>query len=219
LTPEVRLQDDRGVLRARRAEGAVAAIIVATLAAPLALAQTPAPTLPPPVAGKTVNLKLLIAPVTYKVPGAKSFVTLTGEVQVPIGTTVNTDHGRVNITSAADLKGGTNKSWFYDGTFKIGQAVAARPVTQLTLTGPALDCGNAAAARPKKRKLWGLGSGAFSTRGQFSAATVRGTKWVVEDNCQGTLTRVVHGVVAVRDFVRHKTILLRAGEHYLAKKK
>ena len=70
----------------------------------------------------------------------------------------------------------------------------------------------------KKRKLWGLGSGAFSTRGQFSAATVRGTKWVIEDTCAGTYTRVAHGVVAVRDFVKHKTILLRKGEHYLAKK-
>ena len=32
-----------------------------------------------PLVGKTVNLKLLIAPVTYKIPGAKAFVTLTGE--------------------------------------------------------------------------------------------------------------------------------------------
>jgi hypothetical protein len=207
-------------LRAIRAEGTVAAIIVATLAAPVAVAQTPPVAPPPPVAGKTVNLKLLIAPVTYRIPGAKAFVTLTGEVQVPIETVVNTDRGRVNITSAADLEGATNKSWFYDGTFKIDQAVAATPITQLTLTGPALDCGkaSAAAARPKSRKLWGLGSGAFSTRGQFSAATVRGTKWVIKDTCDGTLTRVVRGVVSVRDFAKHKTILLRAGEHYLAKK-
>jgi hypothetical protein len=46
---------------------------------------------------------------------------------------------------------------------------------------------------------------------------VRGTKWFVRDSCAGTLTRVVHGVVSVRDDVRHKTITLRAGKKYLAR--
>jgi hypothetical protein len=205
----------------RRPRGAttVALVGVAALAAPAAFAQAP---LPPPVAGKTVNLKLLIAPVSYKVPGAKSFVPLTGEVQVPVGTQINTDKGRVNITSASDLHGATNKSWFYDGTFTVNQAVSAKPVTELALAK--IDCasGSASAAgaatKVKRRKLWGLGSGQFRTRGQFSSATVRGTKWVVIDECDGTITRVVHGVVAVRDFRRKKTILLRAGEQYLAKK-
>jgi hypothetical protein len=201
----------------RRPGGAtiVALVLAAALAAPAALAQTP---LPPPVAGKTVNLKLLIAPVSYKVPGARSFVPLTGEVQVPVGTAIDTDNGRVNITSASDLHGATNKSWFYDGTFTVNQAASSKPVTELALAK--IDCKGGAAAGKKvtRRKLWGLGSGSFRTRGQFSSATVRGTKWVVIDQCEGTITRVVRGVVAVRDFRRKKTILLRAGEQYLAKK-
>jgi hypothetical protein len=211
-------------LRARadgtRPRGAttVAIALVAALAAPAAFAQTP---LPPPVAGKTVNLKLLIAPVSYKVPGAKSFVPLTGEVQVPVGTEIDTDNGRVNITSASDLHGATNKSWFYDGTFTVNQAVSAKPITELALAK--IDCSSsssaaAAAKKVNRRKLWGFGSGQFRTRGQFSSATVRGTKWVVIDQCNGTITRVVHGVVAVRDLRLKKTILLRAGEQYLAKK-
>ena len=63
----------------------------------------------------------------------------------------------------------------------------------------------------------GDGHGAFRTKGQYSAATVRGTKWFVRDSCAGTLTKVAHGVVSVRDEVRHKTITLRAGKHYLAR--
>jgi hypothetical protein len=47
---------------------------------------------------------------------------------------------------------------------------------------------------------------------------VRGTRWVVVDRCDGTLTRVVRGVVTVRDFAKHKTVLVHAGEQYLAKK-
>jgi hypothetical protein len=94
-------------------------------------------------------------------------------------------------------------------------------VTELQLTGTKLSCGKASAAakKPKTRKLWGDGSGQFRTRGQFSSATVRGTKWVVIDRCDGTLTRVVRGVVTVRDFVKRKTVIVRAGKQYLARKK
>ena len=53
--------------------------------------------------------------------------------------------------------------------------------------------------------------------GQYSSATVRGTKWLVQDSCAGTLTRVANGVVSVNDQVRHKTITLRAGKKYLAR--
>ena len=72
--------------------------------------------------------------------------------------------------------------------------------------------------RAKKiRHLWGSGHGSFRTKGTYSAATVRGTKWLVQDSCAGTLTRVAQGVVSVRDTVRRKTITLRAGKHYLAR--
>jgi hypothetical protein len=180
--------------------------------------------LPPPVAGKKVNLKLLSGIVLYKPPGSKKFLKLTEDVQVPVGTTLDTLKGRVSITAASDLKGGTNKSWFYSGVFKVTQALAAKPVTELALAGAKPSCkakksASAAAKKPKSRKLWGDGSGQFRTRGQFSSATVRGTKWVVIDRCDGTLTRVVRGVVAVRDFARRKTIILRAGKQYLARKK
>jgi hypothetical protein len=48
-------------------------------------------------------------------------------------------------------------------------------------------------------------------------ATIRGTKWLVQDSCAGTLTRVTQGVVSVRDDVKQKTITLRAGKRYTAK--
>ena len=64
--------------------------------------------------------------------------------------------------------------------------------------GPA----TAAARRRKKRvrRLWGDGHGSFRTAGHYSAATVRGTRWLTEDRCDGTLTRVVRGTVEVEDF-------------------
>jgi hypothetical protein len=46
---------------------------------------------------------------------------------------------------------------------------------------------------------------------------VRGTKWLTQDSCAGTLTRVRRGKVAVRDFVKRKTVNLKKGQQYLAR--
>jgi hypothetical protein len=119
------------------------------------------------------------------------------------------------VIKLTDRSGQTAR--FYDGIFKL---TASGSTIDLTLTEALAPCGTkagAAAKKPKTRKLWGDGSGSFRTRGQYSAATVRGTKWLTQDSCAGTLTRVTKGVVAVRDNVRKRTIVLRAGKRYLAK--
>jgi hypothetical protein len=76
----------------------------------------------------------------------------------------------------------------------------------------------AAQAKPVKpvRRLWGEGSGRFRTRGRFSSATVRGTAWLTEDYCNGTLVRVRAGAVTVRDLVRNRTVVVAAGKSYFA---
>ena len=73
----------------------------------------------------------------------------------------------------------------------------------LRLTGPSYadvcDGATAAAKRRKRvRRLWGDGKGSFRTSGRYSAATVRGTRWLTEDRCDGTITRVVRGEVRGR---------------------
>jgi hypothetical protein len=60
-----------------------------------------------------------------------------------------------------------------------------------------------------------MGSGKFRTVGNNPAATVRGTRWLTQDSCAGTLTRVTQGVVTVT--AGRKTVILRAGKSYLAK--
>jgi len=66
-------------------------------------------------------------------------------------------------------------------------------------------------------RLNASGHGNFTARGQYSAATVRGTIWSVANQCDGTLTHVKRGVVSVRDFTRRKTITLFTGQSYLAR--
>jgi hypothetical protein len=47
---------------------------------------------------------------------------------------------------------------------------------------------------------------------------VRGTRWLTEDRCGGTFTRVTNGAVVVRDTVRRRSVVVRAGNHYLARR-
>jgi hypothetical protein len=67
------------------------------------------------------------------------------------------------------------------------------------------------------RRLRSNANGRFRTRGRHSAATVRGTVWITADRCDGTLTTVKRGKVAVRDFRRKRTITLSRGKSYLAR--
>jgi hypothetical protein len=39
----------------------------------------------------------------------------------------------------------------------------------------------------------------------------------VQDTCTATVTRVTEGVVAVRDFAKRKTVVLRKGNRYVAR--
>jgi hypothetical protein len=85
---------------------------------------------------------------------------------------------------------------------------------------PGAKAGDASAMAAGSRVLQLLRAsarGRFSTRGRYSAATVRGTVWTVSDRCDGTLTHDITDSVSVTDFARHKTVVLHAGQSYLAK--
>jgi hypothetical protein len=66
-------------------------------------------------------------------------------------------------------------------------------------------------------KLWGSGKGKFKTSGKYASATVRGTIWLTQDECDGTLVRVKRGTVSVRDLKRKKTVTVKTGHSYLAR--
>ena len=177
--------------------------------------------LPPPEPGKSVNALPKSGTVKYKVPGSNRFVELEHGEQVPLGTVVDARKGRLTLVAASNRSGGTVRSDFYAGRFKIGQTKGSKLITTLKLNEK-LSCpkrgkASTAARRKKRRRLWGAGSGTFRTEGSHSSATVRGTKWLVEDRCGSTLTRVVRGKVAVRDFAKDKTVIVRKGKRYIAR--
>jgi ferric-dicitrate binding protein FerR (iron transport regulator) len=71
------------------------------------------------------------------------------------------------------------------------------------------------------RQLWGDGRGRFRTRGRYGAATVRGTKWLTDDRCDGTLVRVKRGKVDVQDLQRprQRPTRVKAGQELFVKKR
>jgi uncharacterized repeat protein (TIGR01451 family) len=104
--------------------------------------------------------------------------------------------------------------------FTVSQPTAGGPTT-LTLVGADFAaCGSSRTLSAKSqtpiRQLWGSAKGNFTTKGRFAAATVRGTIWLVQDRCDGTLTQVVEGVVDVADQTTGKTVSVAAGQSYVA---
>jgi len=188
----------------------------------------------PPVPGKSVVVGVVSGQV-FVTSAAGKRTRLTGASNIPVGAQVDTGKGRVRLTSAATGAGTTQTADFYQGTFKVSQNVpkgtrAAALTTDIVLSGEASrsQCasgrGASAAAVSKNKgphavlgKLWGSGKGRFRTNGKYSSATVRGTIWLTQDRCDGTLTTVKRGTVSVRDLKRRKTVTVKAGHSYLAR--
>jgi CSLREA domain-containing protein len=168
----------------------------------------------PPVPHKKVSVAPKSGIVKVKLRGRKRFTKLSEGKQIPLGSIIDTRKGRVTLVAASDLKGNTVSADFYGGLFKVSQTKGGKPITQLTLVEK-LSCKK----KKRKRRLWGDGHGKFRTKGSFSSATVRGTKWMVQDTCTTTTTKVDRGKVAVRDFVKKKTVLVKKGHKYVAKKR
>ena len=165
-------------------------------------------------------------------------MALTEAQQLPVGTQIDARRGSISLLAASTTKGKTQTGTFGGAVFGFTQAAKGRDkgLTILSLLEGALrggpsyaSCrarraggpsGAATAARVNRRTLQLLhatASGRFKTRGRYAAATVRGTIWDTADRCDGTLLRVRRGAVTVTDFVRHKTVTVRAGHSYLAK--
>jgi hypothetical protein len=177
--------------------------------------------LPKPKPGLAVNLKRQAGTTLVKLPGQPTFRRLVGGAQVPVGSIVDVTRGRSALTSS----GGTSE-------FSRGVFLVREPKTNpgLRVTELALRGGNFAAcakstkrraaslAEPKPiRQLLGNGRGHFRTSGRFASATVRGTVWLLQDRCDGTLIRVLRGAVAVQHVRGRKTTIVTAGHSYLAR--
>jgi hypothetical protein len=178
----------------------------------------------PPVLGRAVNVAVVSGRVLIKLRSG-GFVPLGAAQQIPVGSLLDTTRGTVRLTSAVNTRGATQFGDFNGGVFQVGQSRGGGGLTDLNLSGGSFGaCASGAgrravASRSSRvvRRLRGKARGRFRTRGRYSAATVRGTNWSVEDRCDGTLTKVTRGVVNVNDFRARRNVTVRAGKSYLAR--
>ena len=226
-TVGVRVVDPRGA-----AATAVAGITVTPAAGPV----------PRPVLGRQGVATPKRGIVRVRLPGTKKFVPITDVTAIPNGTEIDARKGRVLLTVLHDASGRLDGAVFYAGRFIFNQGGGKTPITTLRLSGGSFKACTAKKARARGarsifsvavassvkggtgakrkkpvRKLWGDGRGRFRTKGRYGAATVRGTKWLTADRCDGTLVRVERGKVDVEDLIRPKTRVkrVRAGQKTL----
>ena len=168
--------------------------------------------------------------VRFRPPGAAGYTTLRNLTTLPVGTIIDATLGKVRLDSA--LPGGRRQSAeFSHGSFSVTQPVRRTGLVGIHLRGGRFaSCGDAVASVAKAtrgkrkrggrvvRRLWGSDRhGRFETHGHDSVATVRGTRWLTEDRCDGTLTKVTAGAVDVRPRGSKRRVRLRAGDAYLAR--
>ena len=190
---------------------------------------------PSPVAGVSVNLEPVEGNVEVQCPGEDEYSRLTSFKQVPLGCLVNTRNGVVNLTASKGQSDELQSSHFWGGLFIVTQEAGdnrgGEPEVDRSpdVRAPHLEGGSAHGSRAGVRelrgrrgggrRLWGSGKGNYTTSGSYGSATVRGTTWLVVDRCDAsTLFKVSEGTVWVNDFVKHRLIVLTAGDEIWPKR-
>lgn len=182
---------------------------------------------PEPVLGKTARATTVAGAVLVGSRGRLR--ELRGREILPLGTTIDSSDGRVRLEFAtapgSDRRafGRLMEGEFYAGTFRMSQGTKSSLVELRLLDDDegglrVLATRSSAAQRKKKRlEVWGKARGRFRTVGRNGAATVRGTQWLTSERIDGTLFRVLEGIVQVREFASKRLVTLTAGEQFLAR--
>jgi hypothetical protein len=168
-------------------------------------------TVPPPVGGRTVRAKLLTGKV--RIRHGKGWTALTGTRLLKVGTTLDARHGTVALTAV--VAGHSRRGAFGGAIFRVTQATAKAPADVVLAGGTFATC--KAGSTRVVRRLKAVARGHWEVVGHVSVAT-GSASWTTQDRCDGTLTAVQTGTVAVRDPRRHKTVAVHARHRALVKR-
>jgi hypothetical protein len=152
--------------------------------------------------------------------GTATSTSLRGPVEVPVDSTYNATQGvvKLELTTVAAAKPSAVSAVIAGARFSVTQPHAAIPTVQLL--GRPQDCARGSASAARRHSLPRIGlhtKGIFHGKGDFGKAGAGGTRWAIENTCQGTVYRAIQDDVTVTDPGRHKTIVLTAGHSYLVR--
>ena len=191
-------------MRRLHKEALAAGLSVAGL---LLVAAAPASSAITPKLGRTAIVSRVSGTVRVERAGARRFSVLNGRVLLPVGSTVDTSHGKVKLVTADVGRGRTQSGSFSGGAFVFSQdrsglttLALARGRAASRACAPRTSRGGSAAAVTSNalRLLHGTAHGKFRTVGRYAAATVRGTAWTTVDGCAGTMISDRRGQVATQ---------------------
>jgi Ca2+-binding RTX toxin-like protein len=162
----------------------------------------------------------------FRLPDGRRYYQFEDPLKLPIGSTIDARDGAVRLATARNSDGVRQEISILGGPFSVRQEAGKRPTTDLRLVGRPRGCGRSASAprAPADARVPKLDMrtddrrrGRYRVKGRHSIGAPRGTSWVTEERCDGTFTQVRSGTVKVRDLERDRTVVLHAGETYLAR--
>jgi Ca2+-binding RTX toxin-like protein len=172
--------------------------------------------------GRLVSVRLVRGTVRMRPRSMDRLFPLTGEVELPLRSSVDAHHGTVELSANA-ARGHTGSSVLRGGAFMVDQKQSRSPLTHIRLRGGGLercgahDRGSAMKSRGLNRTLWVRARGRLRVVGLHGFAQGQNATWTTSDRCDGTLVRVQHGKVKFFDRIRKKSFRLTAGEARLAR--
>jgi Ca2+-binding RTX toxin-like protein len=163
-----------------------------------------------PAVGRAMLVRPGGGATTLRVAGTQRFIPLRDALRVPLRSTVDATDGAVRLITA----GSRSSATLSGGLFGVRQRRKRHAPTVLRLAGASFRACTGAAV---VRRLRGSGRGLFRIVGRRSTTAIRRASWVVEDRCNGTLTRVRRGRARVFDRGRRRPVVVRSGKSYLAR--
>jgi Ca2+-binding RTX toxin-like protein len=178
------------------------------------------------VVGDSALVRPSQVPFGLRLPNGHRYYQLEDSLKFPIGSTIDARNGAVRLATARNRNGARQEISVLGGPFSVRQEAGKRPTTDLRLVGGPRGCARSSNgpraptdvrvptldATGDKRKRAN-----YRVKGKHSTAAPKGTSWVTEERCDGTFTRVRSGTVNVRDLERNRTVVLHAGDTYLAR--
>jgi RTX calcium-binding nonapeptide repeat (4 copies) len=176
-----------------------------------------------PKARRFVLLRPRACDVAVSFAGTDWSVPVRDDIRLPLGSRIRTDGCATDITAAGLDRRGRRGPAF--ATLSAGEVVVRQPrsrrlFTRIRLVGGEFRrCDGSARRRHLSiRRAQAVVRGAFRVAGKYSEAAADRAAVIVEDRCDGTVTRVLRGAAGVRDLGGGRRVVLRRGEHHLARR-
>ena len=104
----------------------------------------------------------------------------------------------------------------------VRQSAGRQVITTLRVARPRCGAGGRGSAVRRDRRVrlkTQRRPGRWQVEGRYSVGASRGTDWTTLEGCARTVTIVRRGRVRVYDRVKHRTVVVRAGKRYVARRR